>query len=116
MLAQQLRTRPAGRAPPYPFGIAGAHDRCYGKEPRMATERRHERAGAGPAGAEEEGPSSRPERSGKGPTPPANRVATEQHEAEGEGYRRRGRRALTGESVPLKDMADEAPAGHAGEE
>jgi hypothetical protein len=87
-----------------------------GEERRMTAEQRRERPPAGPSGAEGEGQPAGAEEADAGQTPQANREATAQHEAEGEGYRRRGRRAMTGQTAPLKDMAQAAPEGHAGQE
>ena len=81
----------------------------------MTAERRREHATAGPAGAEGEGRPVDSEEADAGHTPEANIEATARHEAEGEGYRRRGRRAMTGETAPMKSMAQETPTGHAGE-
>jgi hypothetical protein len=77
---------------------------------------RRGRETAGRGGAKEEGWASGADKADAGSTPDANIEATARHEAEGESYRRRGRQAITGETAPLKEMAQEAPDGHAGEE
>ena len=81
-----------------------------------ADHERREREPAGRGGAQEEGRPSASDKADAGDTPEANIEATARHEAEGEGYRRRGRRAMTGGTAPLKDMAQESPDGHAGEQ
>jgi hypothetical protein len=81
-----------------------------------AGHQRRERETAERGGVEEEGRPSGSDKADAGNTPAANVEATARHEAEGEGYRRRGRRAMTGETAPLKEMAQEAPDGHAGEQ
>jgi hypothetical protein len=45
----------------------------------------------------------------KGPTPPANRAITREVENANEGYRRRGRLAANGDTLPMKDTADQSP-------